>query len=502
MSTAPENQTLDLALSEATLNALPNHIALIREDGVICYANPAWEDFARTNGDPDLMHTGVGLNYLEVCRAAAEVGDSSAHSAREGMLAVLRGEQSRFEMEYPCHAPWPQGERCFLMSVAPVAAPDFRGLVVTHENITPLKTREASLQAMLEAAPDAILIIRPTGLIAWANVQAERLFGYPREALLGEPVERLIPERFANQHLAHRQQYLAAPRTRSMGQGLELYARTQDGQEIPVDVSLSVVDMETQLVMAAVRDARERKQAELAAKAMAELERSNQDLELFAYMASHDLQEPLRMVASYVQLLAKRYKGRLDSDADEFIGYAVDGASRMQKMINDLLAYSRLRHGAVRWAPVNLESVLQQSLTNVNAALRESGAQVTYDPLPIVSADGSLLTQLFQNLLSNAVKFRNSAPLRVHVSAERAGAGWRIGIRDNGIGIAPEHQERIFKLLQRLHPHHERPGSGIGLAICKKIMDYHGGKLWVESQLGHGATFYFTLPHSSGGQRD
>jgi signal transduction histidine kinase len=239
----------------------------------------------------------------------------------------------------------------------------------------------------------------------------------------------------------------------------------------------------------------ERKRAEEALKEKTEeLARSNQDLEQFASVASHDLQEPLRMVTSYVQLLARRYQSRLDADAEEFINFAVDGATRMHTLINDLLAYSRVGTGGKPFEPTNCETILQQSLDNLQVTMEESGAVVTHDSLPTVMADDLQLGQLFQNLIGNAIKFHGEEPPRVHVSARPEGDRWIFSVRDNGIGIAPEYAERIFIIFQRFHSREEYPGTGIGLAVCKKIVERHGGCIWVESELGKGATFYFTLP--------
>lgn len=225
-----------------------------------------------------------------------------------------------------------------------------------------------------------------------------------------------------------------------------------------------------------------------------ELARSNADLQQFAYVASHDLQEPLRMVSSYTQLLARRYKGKLDADADEFIGYAVDGANRMQRLIQDLLAYSRLGSRFKDFAPTNCETVLAHVLANLQMAIDESGAQITHDPLPIVMSDELQLAQLFQNLVSNAMKFRGPEPVKIHLSANFAENRWVFSVRDNGIGIAPEYFDRIFIIFQRLHGRDQYPGTGIGLAICKKIVERHHGQIWVESIPEQGATFFFTIP--------
>jgi signal transduction histidine kinase len=225
-----------------------------------------------------------------------------------------------------------------------------------------------------------------------------------------------------------------------------------------------------------------------------DLARSNRDLEQFAYVASHDLQEPLRMVATYTQLLAERYRGRLDSDADKYIHHAVDGVLRMQKLVQDLLAFSRVgRLGpAVQGADCNV--VLQTALTNLEAAIQESGALVEHAQLPVVMADSSQLAQVFQNLIGNAIKFRSSEPPLIRVSAEMQAKEWVLSVADNGLGIAAEHAEDVFVIFRRLHARAEYSGNGIGLSICKKVIEQHGGRIWFESESGHGSTFRFTLP--------
>lgn len=236
-----------------------------------------------------------------------------------------------------------------------------------------------------------------------------------------------------------------------------------------------------------------RAQAALAEKAE-ELARSNTELEHFAYIASHDLQEPLRMVASYVQLLARRYKGKLDAEADEFIGFAVDGATRMQALINALLAYSRIGTKGKPFEVVDCEKIIAVALKDLQLALEESKAVVTHDPLPTVAGDGTQLRQLFQNLIANAIKFRGVESPKIYLSAERKGGEWIVSCRDNGIGIDSQFSERIFVIFQRLHSKEEYPGTGIGLALCKKIVERHGGRIWVESEVGKGSTFRFTIP--------
>jgi PAS domain S-box-containing protein len=241
-------------------------------------------------------------------------------------------------------------------------------------------------------------------------------------------------------------------------------------------------------------DISERKRAEnKLAETLVELERSNQELEQFAYVASHDLQEPLRMISSYTQLLSQRYQGQLDEKAQKYIAYAVDGAVRMQQLINDLLAYSRVNTRGQQPEPIDTNGLVGEVLRNLSVIIRESQAQVTKDELPTVRADPTQLRQLFQNLISNAIKFHSDAPVQVHISACDLGNAWRFAVKDNGIGIEAQYAERIFIIFQRLHTRQEYPGTGIGLAVCKRIVERHGGKIWFESEPGKGSTFYFTL---------
>jgi light-regulated signal transduction histidine kinase (bacteriophytochrome) len=225
-----------------------------------------------------------------------------------------------------------------------------------------------------------------------------------------------------------------------------------------------------------------------------ELKRSNEDLEQFAYVASHDLQEPLRMINNYLQLLRQRYKDKLDPNADEFIGFALDGSKRMHHLIRDLLTYSRVGTHGKEFAPTDCAAILAAALANLKLAIEDAGAEVTHDPLPRVRGDEVQLTQLFQNLIGNAIKFRGEAKPKIHVGAERNGSEWEFTVRDNGIGIAAQDFDRIFIVFQRLHSKEKYPGTGIGLSVCKKIVERHGGRIWVESKMGKGTTFHFTMP--------
>jgi PAS domain S-box-containing protein len=359
-----------------------------------------------------------------------------------------------------------------------------------------LAQMEGRYRGLLEAAPDAMVVVNPAGEIVLLNVQAENKFGYRRDELVGQQVKNIIPEGFAERLLADALRSVEDALAQQIGTGIELTGRRKDGSDFPIEIMLSPLESaEGILVTAAVRDITTRKRAEAhLLQKVEELNRSNEELGQFAYIASHDLQEPLRMVASYTQLLSRRYKGKLDADADEFIAFAVDGASRMQRLIQDLLAFSRVGTKGQELLDISSEDALQQALLNLRSAIEESGAQVTHDPLPPVLADETQLIQLFQNLVGNAIKYQSPGVPRVHVSAAKNDSKkWVFSVKDNGLGIDPQYFDRIFGMFQRLHKREEFAGTGIGLAICKKIVERHGGNISVESQPGQGSTFRFAL---------
>jgi PAS domain S-box-containing protein len=494
-----------------------------------------------------------------------------------------------------------------------------------------LAQMEGRYRGLLEAAPDAMVVVNETGEIVILNLQAEKQFGYRRDELLGLPVKNIIPEGFAERLIADGTRTAAEALAQQIGTGLELIGRRKDGSGFPIELMLSPLEnADGVLITAAIRDVTARQadqdalraseewhrmavevmemgtwvwdlrshqitwsdqfrtmfglapdsaltyeamiqtvhaddrqdlevsiwrsfetgdsydvehrviwpdgsehwiasrgrvqcNAEGVAEGMqgtildvterkagrdsirerpgldrtaAELMRSNADLQQFAYVAAHDLQEPLRMVSSYTQLLAKRYKGRLDPNADEFIAFAVDGAQRMQLLISDLLSYCQVGTAGQAFSETSASDALALALQNLHGAIEESGGTVTQDKLPTLVADHAQLVQLFQNLVGNALKYRGTEPPHVHVSAKKNRAKeWVFSVRDNGLGIAPKYFKKIFLMFQRLHGREEFSGTGIGLSLCKKIAERHGGRIWVKSAAG-GSTFYVAFPEA------
>ena len=378
-------------------------------------------------------------------------------------------------------------------------AGNLRGFSEISRDLSESKESEKRYRGLLEAAPDAMVVVNQGGEIVLLNVQAEKQFGYHRDELVGHKVKNIIPEGFTERLIADALRSAEDALAQQIGTGIELYGRRKDGSDFPIEIMLSPLESaEGILVTAAIRDITTRKKAEAdLLQKVEELNRSNEELGQFAYVASHDLQEPLRMVASYTQLLSRRYKGKLDSDADEFIFFAMDGASRMQRLIQDLLAYSRVGTKGRDLLDTSSEEALEQAVINLRGAVEESGALVTHDPLPTVLADEMQLIQLFQNLVGNAIKYQSPGVPRVHISAAKnGGKKWIFAVQDNGLGIDSEYFGKIFGMFQRLHKREEFAGTGIGLAICKKIVERHGGNISVESQPGHGSTFRFALAES------
>jgi PAS domain S-box-containing protein len=380
------------------------------------------------------------------------------------------------------------------ISTSPIETPN--GVLISSaiRDITERKQTEAKVRALLvaaqvvEAAPNAMFLIDHTHEITLVNHRAEELFGYSRDELVGQTVDQLVPARLQGRAVAAFTEPTPVPGETEPALRRELIGVRKSGAELAIEVGVSPIETpDGTFSLASVIDITERKRYE------DELRRSNAELEQFAYIASHDLQEPLRMVASYTELLGQRYRGKLDDKADKYIHYAVDGAKRMQQLVADLLAYSRVGSQGKSLAPVDAAAVVRGVLHVLGAAIKDAGAVVEVGALPTVLADETQLRQLMQNLIGNALKFRGAAAPKVTIDAQLVDDRWLFRVADNGIGIDMQYAERIFEMFQRLHERGKYEGSGIGLAIAKRIVERHGGRIWIESALGAGTTFRFTL---------
>lgn len=364
----------------------------------------------------------------------------------------------------------------------------------TGQDITERRRAEEDnqrLAATVAQSEDAILAKDTEGVITGWNKGAERLYGYTAEEAIGSSISMLIPRDRAGEEWA----IIAAILEGRPIERYETARRHKSGRRVAVWATISPIrDSHGAIVgiSSIARDTTELKRTER------RLERSNAELEEFAYIASHDLQEPLRSITGFVQLLERRYKGQLDEDADKFIGFIVGGVERMQTLIDDVLAYSRVGRGELLREPVDSRVAVERALALLDALVSEAGAEIEVGELPTVDADAPSLVQLFQNLISNALKFTDGSPPRVEISAAHRADGWSFAVADNGIGIDSDHQERVFRMFQRLHRREEYGGSGIGLAICKRIVERHGGRIWCEARPGGGALFQFTMPDEPG----
>jgi PAS domain S-box-containing protein len=392
------------------------------------------------------------------------------------------------------------------ISLSPLQTED--GLLVSAaiRDISERKKADEKFRNLLEAAPDAMVIVNESGTIQLVNAQTEKLFGYSRDEIIGKQMELLMPVRYESVHKKHRSGYFHNAQMRQIGERVDLLGKDKFGNEFPVEISLSPLDTsEGLLVSAAIRDISEKKNLEKIIREVnttlekkvhqrtAELEIKNKELEQFAYVASHDLQEPLRTASSFVALLKKQYHGKLDATADTYLNFIVESSERMSNLIRELLDYSRIGRSQ-EISDVDCGFIVGQVIVDLKKRIDDTEATILVENLPILRAYSTELKLLFQNLVVNAIKFHQPGiPPEIHISAKRIPAAWEFSVRDNGIGIEGKHKDRIFVIFQRLHNRTEYEGAGIGLSHCKKIAELHGGHIWVESTFGKGSIFHFTI---------
>lgn len=355
------------------------------------------------------------------------------------------------------------------------------------KDISLRKQAEEKFKRLLEAAPDAMVIVNEQGEIILINGRAEYLFGYTREELIGQKIEILIPDKYRTIHSHHRNDYANSPKLRPMGVNMELEGKKKNGEHFPVEVSLSPIQEDNELIIsAAIRDISERKY-------LKQLEQKNRELEQFAYIASHDLKEPLHTIQSLVTLLHNDYHQILGEEGSQYLSYIIKSSNRMEQLVKELLQYSRI--GSMRsLSIIDCNKLVDEVITDLDAQIKKSNAQIKVGKLPEIEGFEMEIRQLFQNLLSNAIKFRklNITP-EIEVSCSKKNDENTFSIKDNGIGIDVKYFENIFVIFKRLHVREKYEGTGIGLAHCKKIVELHGGKIWVESNLDKGSNFLFTL---------
>jgi PAS domain S-box-containing protein len=482
--------TKELKHTELTFQLIvessPNAIVLVNKEGKIAYVNLQTEKlFGYSKGEllGQFVEILIPGRFSEKHPQFRDMffklpSERAMGAGRE--LFALRKDKTEFPIE---------------IGLNPVVTVDGTLVLASIIDITERKKAEEQFRLVVESAPNAMVLVDQEGVITLVNTQTEKMFEYTRSELIGKKLEILIPERFRHHHPAHRAGFFQKPQTRSMGTGRDLFGLKKNGTEVQVEIGLNPIETKRgQIVLASIIDITERKIQESSLKKQLELEIKNKELEQFAYVASHDLQEPLRTVSNYIKVFEDDYTPLLDDTAKNYLFAMKDAANRMSLLIRSLLDFSRLGQ-KTKLTKADCKKILDNVLADLSILIKASDTIIEVSNLPEIHVYEIELGQVFQNLITNAIKFSKKGVCpHIGISAKKIQNKWQFAVSDKGIGIPQIHFERIFDIFQRLHATNEYEGTGIGLANCKKIIQLHKGEIWLDSVLNEGTTFYFTIP--------
>lgn len=482
-----ENNPIHSELTfQLMIESTPNAIVLINKEGKIAYVNKPSEllfGYDRTELIGQMIEILIPQRFHKNHPGFRNMFFSSPSVRSMGAgrdLYALRKDNSEFPVE---------------IGLNPLVTIEGTLVLASIIDITERKRAEERFKLVVESAPNAMILINQDGVITLVNAQTERLFGYEKKELIGNRLEMLIPKRFKEKHPHHRRGFFDAPSTRPMGAGRELFGLKKNKTEVQIEIGLNPITTdEGQMVLASIIDITERKVQESIRAKVKEMENRNQELEQFAYIASHDLQEPLRTISNYIEVIKEDCEGQLDEEAVSYLDTIGRATNRMVILVKALLEYSRLGTGR-KTEEVDCQQLVSVVLSDLNNLIKETQTHLDVGDLPKIKGFGVELRQLFQNLITNAIKFRKEGEqASVKVTCHSNESEHQFRVTDNGMGISEKNFERVFFIFQRLNPTETHEGHGIGLAYCKKIVELHNGRIWIESEENQGTTFYFTIP--------
>lgn len=465
----------------------PNGIVLVNGEGKIAYVNDQMEKLFRYKRTEVIGKQVEILIPDRFIKGNPIFRDNFFHAPSARAMGIGRElfAKRKDNSEFPIE-----------IGLTPLITTNGTLILASIIDITERKNAEEQFRLVVESAPNAIVLVDQSGTIKLVNKQAEILFGYSRTELVSNKIEKLIPVRFNSHHPEHRTHFFSSPKARAMGAGRDLFALRKDGSEVQVEIGLNPIESASGvMILASIIDITERKQQEIISKKKLELESRNKELEQFAYIASHDLQEPLRTVSNYMEVFEEDYANKLDTQAIQYINSVKNATQRMSALIRALLDFSRLGCGKV---PVNanMTNIIQVVCADIADLIKRTRTTINIGKLPSLMVYETEIQILFQNIISNAIKFKKSnIDPEIHIASYEQPGEWVFEVRDNGIGIETHHLNRIFEIYQRLHTQQEYSGYGIGLASSKRIVELHGGKIWAESKIGTGTSFFFSIPN-------